>query len=477
MANKFWVGDAIGGDLWSNADGWASESGGTGGAGVPTSADAVIFDALSLRNVSMNNADREVASLNCTGYAGEFNNTGRTLVVYGGVTLSATMTLPAQEPVMYLKFMTSGAALALAGHPAEVIVDPVSTVPLIQNFRAYSGAVPAGNVVGAVQVGESFCFEAIAGITLPVGGTGKRVVLNILSSEDDSVIANLIDVTTEFSSGNPRTLEAILADLGTVDNLEASTQVWTPAATGRAYAILEVYYDEVTVAYANFGCNVTDFPTDTQLAVGVMTQYGTVAGEAPAAPPYSFVETRDTNGNSVSTVQLGEPVRIYGEVSFPTSGTGHLLVNVPGRDNLVDMEFPFEADVQQTFAEIFGQEIEFTPSEVARDAYHHWKITATGYGDVEGWIYFGVTDFPTAGQLLRNVMTRYGTVAGVLDPGGGGSGGPTDMALVNFNLHKASGIAAFEAWLNETIPAGGRLKRINYTEDMTQQVVVWETGE
>lgn len=43
MAARYWVGDTDG--LWNKADNWGSTSGGAGGAGVPTSADAVIFDS------------------------------------------------------------------------------------------------------------------------------------------------------------------------------------------------------------------------------------------------------------------------------------------------------------------------------------------------------------------------------------------------------------------------------------------------
>jgi len=42
MADRYWVGDTDGD--WNDASNWASSSGGAGGAGVPTSSDAVIFD-------------------------------------------------------------------------------------------------------------------------------------------------------------------------------------------------------------------------------------------------------------------------------------------------------------------------------------------------------------------------------------------------------------------------------------------------
>ena len=46
MATYYWVGGA---GTWNNSatTNWASSSGGAGGAGVPTSADNVIFDSFS----------------------------------------------------------------------------------------------------------------------------------------------------------------------------------------------------------------------------------------------------------------------------------------------------------------------------------------------------------------------------------------------------------------------------------------------
>ena len=41
-ATYYWVGSSNG--RWANASSWASSSGGAGGAGIPGSADDVIFD-------------------------------------------------------------------------------------------------------------------------------------------------------------------------------------------------------------------------------------------------------------------------------------------------------------------------------------------------------------------------------------------------------------------------------------------------
>lgn len=93
MANRFWVG---GSDNWNSTAGskWATSSGGTGGAAVPTSSDDVFFDVNSgASNVTVA-GNMPCKSLNCAGFTGSMREgAGSTRIdVYDGdVTLSATM--------------------------------------------------------------------------------------------------------------------------------------------------------------------------------------------------------------------------------------------------------------------------------------------------------------------------------------------------------------------------------------------------
>ncbi len=69
MANRFWVGDIVGGDNWNNANAWAAASGGAGGAGVPVAGDDVYFDVLSLRSCTVNVATANLGIFDCNGFA------------------------------------------------------------------------------------------------------------------------------------------------------------------------------------------------------------------------------------------------------------------------------------------------------------------------------------------------------------------------------------------------------------------------
>lgn len=100
MADRYWVGGTA---SWDGTAGtkWATTSGGTGGASVPTSADAVFFDANSgTGTVTITSGNTGAQSINCTGFTGTLagflpiNVAGSVTLVAGmTVTYSGTLTL------------------------------------------------------------------------------------------------------------------------------------------------------------------------------------------------------------------------------------------------------------------------------------------------------------------------------------------------------------------------------------------------
>lgn len=68
MANRYWVGGTGAWDS-SNTTNWSASSGGAGGASIPTSSDAAIFDASSGAGVCTASS-RNCLTLVCTGYTG-----------------------------------------------------------------------------------------------------------------------------------------------------------------------------------------------------------------------------------------------------------------------------------------------------------------------------------------------------------------------------------------------------------------------
>lgn len=91
MADRYWVGGTA---SWDGTVGtkWAATSGGAGGASVPTSADAVFFDAASgVSTVTIAAGNTGAASINCTGFTGTIAGSGA-ISVAGSVTLVSAMT-------------------------------------------------------------------------------------------------------------------------------------------------------------------------------------------------------------------------------------------------------------------------------------------------------------------------------------------------------------------------------------------------
>lgn len=93
MADRYWVGGSATWDATAGTK-WATTSGGTGGAAVPTSADDVYFDANSgISNVTISAG--VCRNLSFTSPAGNFGGTiggTSTIAISGSMTLSPTMT-------------------------------------------------------------------------------------------------------------------------------------------------------------------------------------------------------------------------------------------------------------------------------------------------------------------------------------------------------------------------------------------------
>lgn len=91
MADRYWVGGSAN---WDGTAGtkWATTSGGTGGASVPTSADDVFFDAGSgAATVTISSGNTGAKSINYTGFIGTLGGNA-SITIAGSITLVAGMT-------------------------------------------------------------------------------------------------------------------------------------------------------------------------------------------------------------------------------------------------------------------------------------------------------------------------------------------------------------------------------------------------
>lgn len=112
MAEMYFVGDFMGGDVWDNADAWAASSGGIGGFGPPGSTDHAHFDGLSPDCDVINPPATSVADITMeAGFAGgTFNLNGNNLTITGTLTLAAGHLVTGACTLTTVNLVGSGAA-------------------------------------------------------------------------------------------------------------------------------------------------------------------------------------------------------------------------------------------------------------------------------------------------------------------------------------------------------------------------------
>ena len=149
--------------IWSSNTNWASSSGGTSGAGVPTSSDAVIFDANSNNtNLTVSSSDAYFLSWSCSSYTGTVTiSSSAQIYCYGNITLSSGMsitgggilgidaacTLNTNSVVINCSIIYVGAALTLASNiTIGALLDITSSAGKISGDTLYcnGGATSSG---------------------------------------------------------------------------------------------------------------------------------------------------------------------------------------------------------------------------------------------------------------------------------------------------------------------------------------------
>ena len=190
MADRYWVGGTAN---WDGTAGtkWATSSGGSGGASVPTTADDVFFTNLSTGTCTVATGNTGAKSINCTGFTGTIAGTAA-ITVAGSVTLVSGMTY------------TRTGTMTLTG------TGTLTT---------------AGNTFSAVTVNGS-------GITVTLGdalNVGARVI-TLTQGTFDAAGYNVTAVRFSSTNSNVRTITMgsglwTLSGAGTVWNTSLSTNL------------------------------------------------------------------------------------------------------------------------------------------------------------------------------------------------------------------------------------------------------------
>lgn len=145
MADRYFIAGGVDNN-WGSTANWSATSGGTGGASIPTAADAVFFDANS-PNVTVNASNRVCLSLNFTGYT-------NTITMTFNITVSGSVTLVA--------------AMGIAGN-GSLIVNAAST--LTSNGRTWPNALLMQSAV-TYTLGDNW---TVSGLVTIGQGTASMV--------------------------------------------------------------------------------------------------------------------------------------------------------------------------------------------------------------------------------------------------------------------------------------------------------------
>jgi hypothetical protein len=190
MANRFWVGGTANWDAL-NILNWSATSGGIGGASVPTSADAVLFNANSGANTITlaDGYNPSIFSLTMTGFTGTLNfgsqniSVGGTSTVYsGGSTFSVTGT-----PVINCTNST-------ATGKAIISVGTTEANAISFNITAGTGSF----VISNTSVVKNLNFTGFSGT---LGNNNFIVFGNLTLSSDMTVAAGANAITFAATSG------------------------------------------------------------------------------------------------------------------------------------------------------------------------------------------------------------------------------------------------------------------------------------
>lgn len=200
MANRFWVG---GTGTWDGVDttNWSASSGGAGGSSVPTTSDAVIFDASSGGGTcTIGAASVPCLTLNLTGYTGtlafgsnKIQISGNSATVYTQTTSCSVSGTPLVELVYAggagTRTISSGGTTLTAANTPSISVTAGSDGFSLQsrvralNFSGFSGTL----IAGTNTVYSDLTFSAGMSIT---AGAQQFQLRNLTSSSTSTLTTN-----------------------------------------------------------------------------------------------------------------------------------------------------------------------------------------------------------------------------------------------------------------------------------------------
>ena len=217
------------GSTWNTASNWGTTTGASDGT-IPTSADAVIFDANSI-DMALDVAG-EANSINTTGYTGNFSQEGYALTTVAGFTAAAGAFVGSAGT------LTIGGPLLISG---ATFTAPSGILSLADDFDITSGTflhnngtiryVGVGGIVSITQNENTFYDFKINKTGSPVFTvTGALVVENDFTIEESGATLVTINGTRPLAVDGDVFMGTV-PYAGTIDLLMRETANFTPSPT------------------------------------------------------------------------------------------------------------------------------------------------------------------------------------------------------------------------------------------------------
>ena len=368
MATYYWVG---GSGTWDNATktNWSLSSGGAGGAGFPTAADAVIINASSGSGTITLGANVNGLTLNMTGYTGtldfgsyKISLAGNTATVFTGAT---TYTLAGTPVIDFTYSGSTGTRNISTANPAEANTitfnitggsDTISSMTAVNglNFSGFSGTYNLTTatmlVYGDLTLSSGMTLNAGTGPiyfysaskTQRVTTNGKTIdhpifVGNGTASANSVVLQDALTIgstrLTTLSSGtlngNGQNVSLGTFALGTgTKTLTLGSGIWTVAGSGTAWNA-NTNVSGLTVSASTGTISMTSGSAKTFAGGGktwpTLNQGG--AGALTIQQSNTFADITATAGGRPSTVTLTASTT-QTLTQFTLSGTAGNLITL-----------------------------------------------------------------------------------------------------------------------------------------------------
>lgn len=286
--------------VWVDKEKWATTSGGTPGAALPTSSDAVFFDANSTTNCVCSGGGAVAASVDFTGYTKTFSG-GSACTISGNLTMANTFTLT---------------------HVGRFIFNANATITSNGVAFGTDGIEISGSGI-TVQLADDFSSASLGGDD----GISLRLTQGTFNANNKNV--SIYNFLSNNSSTRTLTMGSGLWSLTGVDtadkvwNTDTTTNLTLTATTST------IKYTNTSNTGATFRGHGTTF-NNLWFSRGASTATNVIDLNG-ASPTLTFNDLKD-NGTGTHTFTLPTSLNLS---TFNVSGTAGHLITMSSTTNLI----------------------------------------------------------------------------------------------------------------------------------------------